>query len=85
MAPTAAMLILPTHIKSPSPPSTASPLPPYSFFEVKFSAIKWFKGRYNQDKDSSTTDLSNCLPAVDSSSSAMEKSFEESLEHSCWS
>uniref|UniRef100_A0A2C9V4J4 Uncharacterized protein n=1 Tax=Manihot esculenta TaxID=3983 RepID=A0A2C9V4J4_MANES len=86
MAPTAAMLILSTHIKSTSPPSLPPTSPSTSFFGVNFSSMKWiqpdsniFSGSY-QEKDSMPEDAH--LPAGDS---AMEKRFEEALKHSCWS
>ncbi|KAJ9159303.1 hypothetical protein P3X46_024818 [Hevea brasiliensis] len=88
MAPTAAMLILSARIKSTSPPSLPprSTAPLTSFFGVKFFSVKWikqdstiFNGSY-QEKESVMVD--SYLPAGDS---ALEKRFEEALEHSCWS
>ncbi|EEF44060.1 conserved hypothetical protein [Ricinus communis] len=90
MAPTAAMLILSSHIKAASPPSlspstTASPT---SSFGFKFSAAKWvqqdntiFEGRYQKKKESSSSMVDPSLPAEDS---ALEEKFQESLKHSCW-
>lgn len=97
MAPTAAMLTLCYH-NSYKPSSSSSPTFPScsrphaiaaaaaaaSSLVVKVSAAKWvsqgyaiFKGRTEGKESSAVVDL-------DSSSFALEKSFEEALQLSCW-
>lgn len=95
MAPTAAMLTLCYHNSYKPPPSSSSPTFPSgsrphaiaaaaSSWLVKVSAAKWvrqgyaiFKGRADGKESSAVVDL-------DASSFALEKSFEEALQLSCW-
>uniref|UniRef100_A0A2P2KXB1 Soluble inorganic pyrophosphatase 6ic n=1 Tax=Rhizophora mucronata TaxID=61149 RepID=A0A2P2KXB1_RHIMU len=87
MAPTAAMLLLSGHMKSTAPPSFPSPTSSTtSSLGVKVSALKWvsegnliFKERFLAQE---LFKVDPCL-AVDGDS-AMEKRFQEALQHSCW-
>ena len=81
MAPTAAMLILSTHIKS-TPLTTSTTTPSTTFFGVW---VKWVQENNTIFKERYLEKASLSLPSnVGAEDSALEKSFQESLEHSCW-
>jgi hypothetical protein len=87
MAPTAAMLILGHHGKSTSPPShdqlpPPPPPPPATFLGFKLAALKWVSEENPICKPRSSDDKQK-HGKVDPSF-ALEKSFEDALQFSCW-